>query len=96
VKSRFTPMARDDLESIWEYIAADNPSAATRVAQILMQKCQALADNPLIGRRRDELAPDLRSLPAGNYLIFYRASAEYVDILRILNAARDIDSLFQD
>jgi toxin ParE1/3/4 len=72
MKLRFTPVARDDLENIWEYIAEENPPAATRVARMLMQKCGMLADNPLIGRQRDELAPGLRSLPAGSYLIFYR------------------------
>ena len=30
MKLRFTPVARDDLENIWEYIAEENPPAATR------------------------------------------------------------------
>ncbi len=49
MKLKFTPIARDDLESIWEYIAEENPPAATRVAQSLMEKCRLLADNPLLG-----------------------------------------------
>jgi len=27
MKLRFTPVARDDLENIWEYIAEENPPA---------------------------------------------------------------------
>jgi plasmid stabilization system protein ParE len=50
MKLLFTPIARDDLEAIWEYIAEENPSAATRVAQMLMQKCRTLVANPRIGR----------------------------------------------
>ncbi len=94
MKLKFTPVARDDLESIWEYIAEENPRAATRVVQTFMQKCRMLTDNPLLGRQRDELAPGLRSFPVRNYIIFYRVADDDLEIIRILNAARNIDSLF--
>jgi len=93
MKLKFTPVARDDLEQIWDYIAENNPQAATRMAQMLMQKCQLLAENPLLGRQRNEIAPNLRSFPTKSYTIFYRIS-ENLEIIRILNAARDIDNLF--
>jgi toxin ParE1/3/4 len=91
---KFTPVARDDLENIWEFIAKENLSAATRVAQILMQKCSLLAENPLLGRQREELAANLRSFPVRSYVIFYRVSTDNLEIIRILNAAQDIDSAF--
>ena len=34
MKLRFTSVARDDLEGIWEYIAQENPRAATQVGLI--------------------------------------------------------------
>ncbi|MCP4702690.1 MAG: type II toxin-antitoxin system RelE/ParE family toxin [Gammaproteobacteria bacterium] len=46
MKLKLTPIARDDLEGIWEYIAEENPRAATHVAQTLMQKCRLLAESP--------------------------------------------------
>jgi toxin ParE1/3/4 len=92
---KFTLIARDDLDTIWEYIAETNPSAATRILQKLMDKCRVLGENPFLGRQRDELATGLRSFPVQNYVIFYRVSADNVEIIRILNAARDIDTLFQ-
>lgn len=94
MKLKLTPVARDDLEGIWEYIAAENPQAATRIAQALMQKCRLLAENPLLGRQRDELASGLRSFPVRSYVIFYRIAATHLEIIRILHAARDIDSVF--
>jgi toxin ParE1/3/4 len=94
MKLKFTPVARDDLEQIWDYIAENNPQAATKMAQMLMQKCQLLAENPLLGRQRNEIAPNLRSFPTKSYTIFYRISVENLEIIRILNAARDIDNLF--
>ena len=40
--------------------------AADRVLGTIDQKCQALAEQPGMGQRRDEFAPGLRSLPVGN------------------------------
>ncbi len=31
-----------------------------------------------------------------NYLIFYRAASEGVEIVRVLHGARDLDALFSD
>ena len=43
-----------------------------------------------MGRARPEFQPLLRSLPYGDYIIFYRRSAGGgVQIVRILHAARD-------
>lgn len=94
MKLKFTLVANDDLEKIWEYIAVENPQVATHVVQMLVKKCEILAENPLLERQRDELAPGLRSFPSKNYMIFYRVSAKNVEIVRILSAAQDISSLF--
>jgi toxin ParE1/3/4 len=91
---KLTQIARDDLEEIWEYIAAENPQAATQVIQKLLGSCQLLAEYPLLGRQRNELADNLRSFPVKNYVIFYRISAKDLEVIRILNAARDIDNIF--
>jgi toxin ParE1/3/4 len=91
---KFTSIARDDLDNIWEYIAETNPPAATRILQIIMNKCRILEENPFLGRKRDELATGLRSFPVQNHIIFYRISSSSVEIIRILNSTRDIDKLF--
>lgn len=91
---RFTPVSRDDLEEIWEFIAQDNLDAAEALLKAIEEKCELLASSPSIGRRRDELAEDLRSLPHDSYLIFYRMVADGVLIVRVLHAARDVASLF--
>ncbi|WP_353572888.1 type II toxin-antitoxin system RelE/ParE family toxin [Candidatus Albibeggiatoa sp. nov. BB20] len=91
---KFTSIAHDDLDTIWEYIAENNPPAATRVLQVLMNKCHTLGENPFLGRQRDELATGLRSFPVQNHVIFYRITSDNVEIIRVLNTARDIDKLF--
>ncbi len=47
-----------------------------------------------MGRSRAELAPDLRSFPVGNYMIFYHTLVDGIEIVRIISAARDVDALF--
>ena len=49
-----------------------------------------------MGRRREELAPGLRSFPVGRYLIFYVPLTNGVDIVRVLHGSRDLVALFED
>ena len=86
--------AEADLLDIWLYIGRDNVSAADRFLDSMGQKFDALAEYPMMGRARPELAPDLRSFPVGNYIIFYRPIGCGVEIVRVLSGVRDIDSLF--
>jgi toxin ParE1/3/4 len=88
-------LAELDLLEIWSYIADDNPDAADRFLDLVAEKCQLLAENPEMGRRREDLAPQLRSFPVGRYLIFYRSMEQGIAIARVLNAARDIPGQFE-
>jgi len=91
---RFTPEARTDLHDIWDYIARDNVDSASRFTDTIEEKCRLLGASPEMGRGRPELAPDLRSFPVGNYVIFYRPVRGGVEVVRVLSAARGIPSLF--
>ena len=48
---------------------------------------------PGTGVVRHDVAVDLRMLPHGSYLIFYREQEDHVRIERILHRARDVDAL---
>lgn len=93
---RRSPAARDDLLQIWEYIAEDNRQNADSFVRKIDEKYKLLAENPEIGRRREELASRLRSFPVGNHVIFYRPLPEQegVAIVRVLHGAQDIESKF--
>ena len=54
----FPPIA-DDLDDIWEFVAADNPDALDRVVTDILDAIEALVSFPQQGRRR----PDLTSRP---------------------------------
>jgi toxin ParE1/3/4 len=86
------PQAREDLLDIWQYIADDNETAATALLRRIDRAIQMLADNPQAGRERPELAPNLRSFPVGNYVIFYMPGSHGIEVVRVLNARQDISA----
>lgn len=90
----FTPLAEQDLESIADYIAADNPRRAITFVQELRQRCQRIALSPASYRMRPELGEGIRSCAHGHHVIFFEASASAVTMLRILHGARDLPRLF--
>jgi len=47
-----------------------------------------------MGISRHEIMPSLRSLPVGNYLIFYLPIDDGIEIVRVLPGMRDLDALF--
>ncbi|WP_195909433.1 type II toxin-antitoxin system RelE/ParE family toxin [Rhizobium tubonense] len=85
-----TDRADEDLINIWAAIAADNPNAADRVLDAIEARWQQLAQHPYSGMVRDDLAPNIRNLVAGQYLTLYRVNDECVEIIRVLHGRRKI------
>jgi len=81
-----------DLRDICSYIAQDNPEAALRMGNGILDHVQILAKFPLIGPAypRGTRGP-LREIVFRSYRIFYDVSEESgrVDILHVWHAARD-------
>jgi toxin ParE1/3/4 len=88
--------ARQDLIAIWNYIADDNPTAADTLLDTLDKKIALLADHPLLGPARPDIARDLRYLVAKNYLILYRVLPDVVEVVRVLHGARNLKALFSE
>lgn len=82
------------MTEILTYIAANNPIAAYKLYEKFSSLFSLLAKFPEIGRSRNELGPGIRSMPLGNYVIFFEAR-ETLEIIRVLHGARDIqENLF--
>jgi toxin ParE1/3/4 len=88
--------ARQDLQEIKDYIAQDSLDRAENFVKGIAGRFQALANFPGMGRRYDALAQNLRGLPIGNYIIFYRATDQGISIERILSGYRDLETLFPE
>ena len=89
-----SPTAGADAREIWAYIAKDNPDAAKRLMERFDRMFRSLSTQPLLGKNVQELSPNLRFIPIGSYLIFYRPVEDGVEIVRLLHGARDITAEF--
>ena len=91
-----TPSAKRDINDIWDYIANDSIEAADRVLDALESAMARLAKNPKIGHWREELADKRhRFFLVYSYLIVYRGEAKALQIVRVLHAARDVQSILE-
>ena len=89
-----TAAAKADLLAIRRYIEADNPTRAVSFVEELLDRCLALADTP----RAYPLVPryerfGIRRCVHGNYLIFYRLQPEQIEVIHVLQGARDIEAM---
>ncbi len=88
--------AEADLDDIWLYVAKESQSLEP--AGLFLDRFATffsrLAQNPYLGRRRDELRPGYRSFPIGSYVFFYRlVAAEEILVLRVIHAKRDLEEI---
>ncbi len=91
-----SPSARRDLLEIFYYIREDNPPAALAFVRKLRERCDFLARFPAMGSMRDDLLPGLRCLTVRNYVLYFRASADGIEIVRVLHGARDAEVVFKE
>jgi plasmid stabilization system protein ParE len=89
-----TRLARQDLEEIWDYLAAENRQAAERVFKGIEAAIRKLAKTPTLGHLREDLADRRnRFFLVYSYLIVYRSGTKPLEIIRILHASRDVRDL---
>ena len=89
-----TPRAKQDVGDIWDYIADDNIEAADRVINALETTMIKLAKSPGIGHSREELTDKRhRFFLVYSYLIIYQLETKPLQIIRILHASRDVQSI---
>lgn len=91
-----TRRAKLDLAEIWEYIAANNLTAANQVVQRFGNAFGRIAHMPSLGEVYPGSLPGTRFLTSGAYVIVYILQHDRVQISRVLHSARDWQSLIDD
>ena len=87
----YTGAARADIIAIGDYIReAAGDVVASRFVERIVAASDTLSKQPLRQRVRIEVAPDVRAIRVGRYLIFYRVETTRVAIVRVLHDARKI------
>ncbi len=86
----YMPRAERDLGQITQYIARDNLVAAIAWLDKTRVTCDLLATQPAMGQPvRSKRFGEIRRHVVGNYLIYYRPTADGVEILSVVHGARD-------
>ena len=87
---RLTPAAQRDLSSIWDFTQErwDVRQAETYVTEI-RAALERIADDPGRGRACDDIREGYRRYSIGSHLLLFVASADGIDVMRILRQLMD-------
>ncbi len=89
MKVVWTVVAWERLIEIEAFVAQDNPKAAARLVDRLIDRGSALAENPNRGRKLPEIpGSGLRELVVHGYRIVYRRTSSAVEILTVFEGHR--------
>jgi addiction module RelE/StbE family toxin len=72
---------------VWDYIAADNPHAASRMDEFFSDAATRLAAHPLLGKA-GKIAGTRELIPHASYRLVYEIDGEMLWILALVHTAR--------
>jgi toxin ParE1/3/4 len=90
---RFSRQARQDLLDIWLWIASHDIGTADDILDRLEQGAARLARHPKLGPARPDIDASARALVVERWLILYRLIESGVQVVRVVDGARDIRRL---
>jgi toxin ParE1/3/4 len=91
---RFSPLAVKDLTAVCDFIAVENPRAASQLFDSIRKKCRLVAQFPNSGKRYERLMKGLRGVVVGDYIVFYLPQEDGIEVLRVVSGCRDLEALF--
>lgn len=91
----FRRAALRDLDQIIFRIAADDPKAAQRFRDRILDRIDVLRGFPESAQPRPEFGKDVRTIPIGRYMVFVRVILPKVVVLRIIHGARDLPRIIK-
>ena len=97
MRFRFRPLALDDLQNLITHIAYEDPQAALRMHDSIIETCTTLGENPEIATELTGLSlSGVRRFPVkrySRYSIFYQIVDGQVEIIRLGHGGRDWESI---
>jgi toxin ParE1/3/4 len=94
-----SPRARRDLLEAANWIAKNNPTAATGLRVAVVDAARRIGDHPQIGKLQPDLADGpiyFLPLTAFPYVLVYRLDHDPPLILRVLHGARNLPEVLRD
>ncbi len=93
---RVTRRAREDLKQIGRYTTGNwGKQQRDRYLKDLDRRFSWLAENPLLGKHRSDVAKGYYSFPQGEHVVFYLISKDHIDIIGIPHKEMDILDYFE-
>jgi len=84
----WTKLALQDLHHIWEYVAAENPTAATGIMEMIDKATRSLLSYPNLGHS-GRIKGTKELMVAGTpYVIPYRLKRGTIEILAVIHSSR--------
>jgi len=74
-----------DIDALFLFVAADNPAAAERESNRILEAAEALGTHAAMGR--PGRVAGTRELIVPPYIVAYRVKGENVQVLRVLHSA---------
>ena len=85
-----SPNAQESLRKIKAYsLEQFGEEQAIAYLRVVEKKLQTIAENPDIGRKREEVKEGYLSFLAGAHVIYYRKTKNYVEVIDILHQSMD-------
>ena len=84
----WTSAAAVDLLEAIDYVSAESPRTALKLARSIREKIELLADNPTLGRAGRLHGTRELVVPGTAYLVVYRVKEGAGQVIRILHGAR--------
>lgn len=89
MKLRWSHQALRDLDAIFDYIAADNPTTALRWIRRLQARAEAAVSAPMAGRVVPEMSRnEVREVFVRSYRIVYRVLEDELFVLTVFEGHR--------
>ena len=85
----FSSFIEDDLDTIAEHIAQDNPSRAVSFIQEIREKFRVIGQNPLGYRLHPEIGDDARMALVGRYVVLFHIVNDIARIVTFHDKWRD-------
>lgn len=90
------PAARHDLKDIYQYgLRKWGKAQSDSYLTALKDQFWSLTAQPLMGIERPKLLPDTRSLHIQSHTLFYRVTANRIEIIRVLHGRQDPQRYFK-
>jgi toxin ParE1/3/4 len=92
LRIRLSPLARADLDGIWEYtVGRWDVAQAERYLLGLDDSMRLLAENPRMGRAIDDVREEYIKFLSASHMLVYRLKPDAIEFIRVLHKSMDVE-----